>query len=668
MKELYAFISGLILLCTYQAQAQSSYPCPYVRSHTPSGHEFKMLSSPENVAREGEYDVHFYFLDLDIEKTSSYISGNVMVQASSLVSALDTFSLDLDSAHFIVDSVYSALDLGTYLSAQYTQSGNGLAVILPFSAGMNQTVQTRVWYHGTAATSTGGYPNGNAFFMGNTQVFSASPPYNSASWWPGKQDLNDKADSSWFFITTDTSNTAISNGLLTNIVRVDSNKKRCEWKSHHAIDFYLISFVVGAYARTTQYLHPPGRMDSMIVEYYNLSPSYTLDVLDKYDSLFGLYPFYDEKFGIASVYLGGGMENQTIVSLGIAGTVIEHETMHQWFGDNVTCGTYRDLFLNEGFARWAESLYPELASSNPDSTRISICNQYENGSALYGKGGLGYPLSSIYNYNVDTVDILKLYADTGRGMNYEKAAMMINSLRFEINNDSLFFQGLHNYQTAFAGRTAVANDLIDVMENTTGMDFTDFFNQWLFGYGFPTFNINWNQQNGLLAISIAEVASDSTETPLFKTSLQVTIQRINNLTMTEGDTTIRLFVPQSVTGLTIPCSDSVTGFWVDPYQWILNGTGTVTNDTSLPFNTGVQTLAAVSEFKVYPNPASDYLYIQYTGSDTGPINAALYNTLGQIVLSENISLNEPIDLRKLTSGLYMLELNQSSSYKISVDR
>jgi len=449
MKNLCALLAGICFFDLCRAHTNlSGLP----------GHDAKTLSSASNTARENEYDVHFYWLDLDIEKTSANISGNVMVQATSLVDALDTFSLDLDSTNFTVDSVSAALNLGAYQSAQFTHTGSDLVIILPFTAAINQTVQARVWYHGAAATSTGGYPDGNAFFVGNTQVFSASPPYNSATWWPCKQNLNDKADSSWFFITTDTANTAISNGLLTNKVPVDSNKQRWEWKSHHIIDFYLISFVVGQYTDTFQYFHPAGRTDSMRVEYYNLAPAYTLDVLQKYSTLFGLYPFYDEKFALASVYLGGGMENQTVVSLGIAGTVIEHETMHQWFGDNVTCGSYRDLFLNEGFARWAESLYPELASYNPDSARISICNQYENGSQLYGKGGLGYPKGSIYNYNVDTLDILKLYADTGRGMNYEKAAMMINSLRFEINNDSLFFQGLKNYQTIYAGKTAVAND------------------------------------------------------------------------------------------------------------------------------------------------------------------------------------------------------------------
>ena len=667
MKKLCVFAACFYVITLCYSRANGGYPCSYVRAQHGAGNDAKSLSSNNNTLREDEYDVHFYWLDLDIEKTGSSVSGNVMVQATSLVSALDTFSLDLDSAHFTVDSVKAALNLGAFHAAQFSQSGNDLAVLLPFTAGLNQTVQTRVWYHGTAATSTHGYPDGNAFFIGNTQVFSASPPYNAATWWPCKQNLTDKADSSWFFITTDTGSTAISNGLLMNTTPVDSNKKRWEWKSHHPIDFYLISFVVGPYTETTQYFHPAGRTDSMIVQYYNQAPLYTLDVLQKYSTLFGLYPFYDEKFGLASVYLGGGMENQTIVSLGVQGTVIEHETMHQWFGDNVTCGSYKDLFLNEGFARWAESLYPELASSNPDSARISICNQFENGSQLYGKGGLGYPKGSIYNYNTDTLDILKLYADTGRGLNYEKAAMMINTLRFEVNNDSLFFQGLKNYQTLYSGKAAVANDLIDVMENTTGIDLTTFFDQWLFGYGFPAFNIKWHQQNGLLAVEITETVSDSAETPLFKTSLDIKIKRMNG--NVETDTTIRLFISQNVTGLTIPCGDSVTGFVVDPEQWVLNGPGTIVRDTSLALNTSVSLLTTVSDvYKIFPNPTSNLLYVEHINVSNAGDDIALYNSIGQMVLEQKISNNEALDLGRFCNGLYLLQINGVYSFKVLLQK
>jgi len=631
----------------------------------------RSTSSTANIAREDEYDVHFYWLDLDIEATGSYVSGNVMVQATSVVSALDTFSLDLASANFTVDSVKAALNLGNFQAVtQFSQSGNDLVIILPFTASLSQTVQTRVYYHGTASTSTGGYPDGNAFFIGSTQNFSASPPYNSCTWWPAKQNLTDKADSSWFFITTDSANTTASNGVLVNTVPAGPGKKQCQWESHHIIDFYLISFVVGQYTMTTEYFHPTGRTDSMPVEFYGLAPSYTLDVLQKYSTLFGLYPFYDEKFGIASVYLGGGMENQTIVSLGIAGTVIEHETMHQWFGDNVTCGSYTDLFLNEGFARWAESLYPELAA--PDSAaaqaaRINIANEYENGSVEYGPGGLGYPKGSIYYYNTDTVDILSLYANEGRGMNYEKAALMITSLRFEINNDSLFFAGLKNYQTDFAGKTALTNDLIDEMENATGMDFTDFFNQWFWGYGFPTFNIKWHQQNGQLALAITQVASDTAETPLFKTSVEIEIKRLNDTTAV--DTTIRLFISQNLTEMTIPCGDSVIGFVVDPNQYILNGPGTVTKDTSLPMNTSVQTLSNENpEYRIYPNPTSEYINIQYPGPDNQPVDAELYNAIGQVVLRQKVNPNVPLYLNGLPNGVYMLQLNQGNTYRVVIER
>lgn len=664
MKQIYLIITGLLLSLSGAFANQGFFCNHYPAAGAARGAE--AIASPSHVALMQKYDVGFYFLDLDIQRTAPYtISGNVLVRAKSLVGSLDTFGIELAN-QFTIDSIHAALNGGSFQSATFarTASTSDIRVFLPFTATSNQTLEVRVFYRGNPLTSTFG-PTGGGVFTG-ANIFTASPPYNSSTWFPCKQSLTDKADSSWFFITTDTANVAVANGALKNTVSVGSNKNRWEYKSRYPIDFYLIAFVVGTksgMAKTTQFFHPVGRTDSMVVEGYGgINTGKAVDVLHKFSELFGLYPFYEEKLGLAAVSLGGGMENQTIIAMGNIGTVMEHEITHQWFGDHVTCGSYRDMWLNEGFARWGESVYAEFASSNPDSARIKLCTEYEVGNPIYGatSGTINNANAnaSIHYYASDTNSINALYGGLGRTLNYEKPAMMLNSLRFEINDDDLFFQGLRNYLTQFGGSTARTADFIYIMETTTSMDLTDFFDNWYYGYGFPTFNIKWHQKNNRLALQVNHTGS-SANTPLFKTSLEVKIKR------QLSDTTVRVFVNQNSQTFQLAMDDSVTGFEVDPNQWIANKTGTVTKDTSLVIETALASLEKANiSFNVHPNPTNGTLYISSSLKSSEVMDAELYNAFGQLVHRERVAANRQMSLPQLPDGVYLLQINDSKPVKV----
>lgn len=640
------FILGL-LLSNYPNTKAS--PCNFLTSAINQRATNGTVPSNAHRARENEYDVNFYFLDLDIEKSSTSISGNVMIQAKSLVSSLDSFAVELDNT-LTIDSAQASVNGGSFQTATVARSGTEINIILPTAATLNQQAKVRIYYHG-APTASGGFPI-SGFFSSASGKFSASPPYNSYTWFPCKQVLPDKADSSWFFITTDTSCRGVSNGLLTNVTNIGSNKKRWEWKSNYPIDFYLISFAIGAFNKTTQYFHPIGRTDSMVVEYYNYTPSgnTVLNILQVYSNLFGLYPFYNEKFGFATVNLQGGMENQTLVSIGVGG-VEAHETCHQWFGDNVTCGSWNDVMLNEGFARWSESLYPEFQSgTSVPANRIPVCDGYE-------LSVLSHPNSSGYG-PADTSSVFGVFGTAS--VYYDKNAMMINSLRFHINNDSLFFAGLHNYQTQFGGKTALGSDLRDVMQATSGVPLTDFFDQWYYGFGFPTFNVNWNQEHNQVGLKVTESTS-STSTPLFKTPLEITFKR------TQGDTTVRIFVSSNLSNFTIPCGGTVTGLAIDTNQWIPNGAGAILQDTSIHIVSSITEIERNDvDYSVYPNPANQIVNIYSTQNTGTEIEAELYNTVGQLVQQHKVEPNGQLLLPKVESGIYMLRLNHSKVFRLMI--
>ncbi len=604
-----------------------------------------------HILREKEYDVNFYYLDLNIEAATPDISGNVLVRAKSLVNQLDTFALELSDG-FTVDSVKASIDNGIFQSAAVIQMGMELNVLLPFTASVNQFISVRVYYRGpltSPATTTG-----------SNHRFSMTCPYYAHTVFPCKQDLTDKADSSWFFITTDANSKGLSNGTLTNVVDVTGNKKRWEWKSKYPIDFYLISFVVGEFSEYTEYFHPEERSDSMLLKYYGYDypKGYIPGILNVFSKLFGLYPFYNEKLGIANVNLGGGMENQTMISLGAQYKVEAHEIAHQWWGDNVTCGSWKDVFCNEGFATWSESVYAEFTSATPNAARIAKCNNFEAG--VFNAFLLGSdPNGSVYIHGTDTVSFNSVFDGA---MHYYKGAMIINSLRFEVNNDSLFFLGLRNYQNQFRGKTASGKDFQQVMEATTGKDFTDFFNQWYYGYGYPTFGLKWNQKDDRLMLRVTETTS-SAKTPLFKTSLEIKVKRA------EGDTTIKLFISDNTSDFNIPCSGSVTGFTFDPNQWIINKSGAVTKDTSLVISASVTDIQ-LSGFTVlvYPNPAKHQIRIVTDFIPEKEMDLILFNELGQQVFSGVTTSGHPVNLPDLTRGVYLLKINQKGFYKLLISQ
>src|SRR5690606_1729301 len=159
-----------------------------------------------------------------------------------------------------------------------------------------------------------------------------------------------------------------SNGLLKNISPVGAAHQRFEWETRYPTDYYLLSFAVAPYQEYNYYMHFTGSNDSMLVQNFIYDhPSILSKHQDELDSMahiinyfsgiFGRYPYDGEKAGICMVPISGGMENQTMVSLGSLDiNLIAHELAHQWWGNNVTCRSLRDMWLNEGWATYAEQL------------------------------------------------------------------------------------------------------------------------------------------------------------------------------------------------------------------------------------------------------------------------------------------------------------------------
>ena len=177
--------------------------------------------------------------------------------------------------------------------------------------------------------------------------------------------------------------------------------------------------------------------------------------------------------------------------------LIAHELAHQWFGDKITCGSWKDIWLNEGFATYLSGLTIEDLDGNSAFTtwkqqRINSITSLTNGA--------------VYLSDADTTSVSRIF--DGR-LSYNKGAMVLHMLRKKLG-DTDFFQGVKNYLSdvnhAFA--YAKTEDFIAIMETTSGLDLTEFFSDWLYNQGYPSYTIQWHQSGNQLFTTISQAQSD----------------------------------------------------------------------------------------------------------------------------------------------------------------
>jgi len=287
----------------------------------------------------------------------------------------------------------------------------------------------------------------------------------------------------------------------------------------------------------------------------------TPGMIELMSNMYGLYPYYAEKYGHYMWYPPSfsGMEHITMSGMRyFSFDLIAHELGHSWFGDNVTCASWSDIWVNEGFATYSQYL-----------ARQSLLSQ---GSADY--------LMSVYMDYVLQSSTGSVYvpedelSSWGRIFNtrltYRKGGALVHMIRFEMQNDSLFFKTHYEFQELYKDSVATGMDFKAVCEQVSGLDFTDFFNQWYFGEGFPIYGLDWWQHEDTLFMNVEQSTSNPV-TPLYKMPMEYLINH------TGGDTTIRFYHLTNDTTFRFITSHEVEEIEIDPNNWVLNQVGEVTH-------------------------------------------------------------------------------------------
>ncbi len=593
-------------------------------------------NSIEDIFSQDGYDIKFYKIDLEVTDTSIFISGSTTILVEILLDNTNKLFFEL-AGSYSIDSV-----VVNNVIASYNHKSDTLFISLPGALHQHSYATIQIFYNGKAYEKGEEYGiyNRETNYNNKRYTWTLSEPFESKFWFPCKQNLADKADSVYVFITTEYGLKAGANGILENITNLPGNKLRYEWKSHYPIAYYLISFAVGDFIDYSFYTKINSNADSILVQnyIYNNSAFFannkskidkTGDLLNLFSRLYGPYPFANEKYGHCIVPMGGGMEHQTMTSLAnFSFLLVAHELSHQWFGDNVTCSNWQDIWINEGFASYSEYLANEYLESREDADLwMKDAHQYamnEQDGSVHVPGDYAKNDERIFDYR----------------LSYKKGAAIIHMIRQEINDDELFFETLRSFQKTFKDSVASVNDFKSLLEEKTSINFDLFFNEWFYGEGYPKFKISWQHRNdSLLIYSLQE--SSTPKTPLFNTLLEFKVLR-HDL----PDTSLFFRQESQYDEFIVQLPGRVNNLIFDPNHWLLMSV--------LSFKNLTDTLNANKSFTISPNPVSNKLLIRFL---TNIESYKIYMTdfSGKIIkIEEANDKNHELNLSEFAKGIYLL--------------
>lgn len=326
-------------------------------------------------------------------------------------------------------------------------------------------------------------------------------------------------------------------------------------------------------------------------------------MLSAFVHLFGEYPFMDEKYGHAEWGASYGMEHQTITSMGDpTERRVAHELAHMWWGDMITLDSYHHMWLNEGFARYAEALWAEQKSGS------GLYHSTMNSYAYYG-GGTIYvedPVhDNVFHFNLE----------------YNKGAWVLHMLRHVVG-DSTFFNILQAYgsDSRYQYGTATTEQFRDVAEAISGLELDSFFDQWIYHSYFPHYGLNYHQDGDSLRVTISQ---DQAGPTIFEMPIDLKIICDDTLFITK----VRNYLPIQEYAIELPADDSLIYVAIDPDNWILKRVTYLHNEDEV---------FEPEEFKIhppYPNPFNSGVTIRLDLPDSGSLAVKIYDLRGNLVTS-----------------------------------
>ena len=574
------------------------------------------------------YDITYHRFDWNIDPSVAFISGTVTTTFTAKED-MSNVVFDLDDAMTVSSVTQNSTPLG------FTQNNSDeLVITLSGTLLQEQSTTVAITYSGNPVSS------GFGSFEQTTHndspiIWTLSEPYGAMAWWPCKQDLTDKINEIDVYITAPQQYVAVSNGLEQSQT-TNGGFKTTHFKHQYPIPAYLIAIAVTNYEVYSHTVANNGNPFEIVNYVYpeNLttaqnSTGITVNIMNIFSTLFEEYPYAEEKYGHAQFGWGGGMEHTTVSFMGgFSRDLIAHELAHQWFGDKITCGSWKDIWLNEGFATYLNLL--AIENLDGENTFKAYRQSYVNNITSEVDG-------AVYLSDLDTTNVGRIF--NGR-LSYRKGSMILHMLRKKLG-DAQFFLGLQNYlaDPNLAFSYAKTPDLINHMEAVSGLDLTEFFNDWIYNQGYPSYNLSWYQPTtNQIKITVNQTQSHNSVS-FFEVPLPVRIIGTNN-------EILDVILDNTFNGeeFTEGISFTVADIQIDPNFHIISKNNNATLNIDNQFSE--------IELSVYPNPTSNDLRINKPPTENIK-NVLIYNSLGQLIKKDH---SDYITASELTPGLYYIKV------------
>jgi len=482
--------------------------------------------------RPRTFDVQHYRIKLRFDRAEKTIHGDTTVSLTPLADGLRDVELDAVNLNF--ENVANEAASGSAVTHKASNERVTIRLARPHKAG--ETIALRFVY--TAR------PRKGVFFVApliengkevrSEQIWTQNQPEDARHWFPSFDFPSDKATTEQF-INARRDETVIGNGRLVEKIEESDGTVTHHFKMDAPHSTYLVSFIVGKYARIAEtvrdvplgYYVYPGR-ESIVPKAF----ASTKNMLAAFEDLTGVkYPFnkYDQTV-VSGFEQFSGMENITATSLSdrdvffaefdfgkaTVEDLVSHELAHSWFGNMVTCRTWEELWLNEGFATFMEA-----ASREKLYGRDSYIRKLRADLAIYlADDAITRRRHALVNLGAKADDSL-FDATT-----YQKGGLVVHMLREEIG-DEAFWKGINSYLQKHKFANVVTADLQQAMETASGKNLEWFFRQWVRGAGYPKLEINhtYDARSSSLNVTIRQTQSAANGTATaFRLPLELEIE------------------------------------------------------------------------------------------------------------------------------------------------
>lgn len=631
MNELRVIIFILTAFLTLSSKANSFF--------SDSAHNVKVSQPGKSVfeiqdketAAFHDYDLIYQRMEWQINPMVRYIKGEITSHVRSLTGELESIEFDLDTS-MTVDSVRHH-----DMPVNYIHINNKLMIHLPDPVPENEVDSVVVFYQGEPASS--GFGSFTQAWRGADSIpviWTLSEPFGAMEWWPCKQSLTDKIDSTDIIVSTPEPYRTASIGVLVS-ENVSDSVRTMHWRHRHPVTTYLVAVAVTDYVSYSDSLKLD---DGRVIEILNfVYPEYlsyaqsatpvTADIMKFFNELIGEYPFADEKYGHAQFGWGGGMEHQTMSFMGsFSFDLIAHELAHQWFGNYITLGSWQDIWLNEGFATLLTGLAIEdhfgAAEFNRWKKRnVDMITRFPGGSVFVE----------------DTTDVSGIFNSR---LSYAKGAYLLHMLRWTLG-DEAFFDGIRNYYNDpdIANGFAQHDQLVEHLEAAGDTSLTEFFDDWYYGEGYPVYSLGFAVDGSHTRISLSQESSHGTVS-FFEMPVPVRVYSHGR-----GDSAdYRLYHTQNQQEFIIDPGFQVEEVEIDPDMWLISVTDQIVN---------ASLVQKEDEIKVYPNPFRGHIVVTVPG-ERKVTEILLYNARGKR-LERHMGSHLSFNWGHLPEGIYFLKVN-----------